>query len=202
MIGEVQRASADEDPSWSLTLGGWMHFDRFPDLAPSATRILLADPRTAIPLKRSRDFAAYAIGDARLWRSDGRTLHGFLRATLSPSDRNAIDLYADAGLALTGSIPARPNDILGLGVAVARLSPRLHALRADACVHAAKSCHTPPTEIVVEASYQLQMSGRLHVQPNVQFVLHPSSGLIAEPEMPGTSTADALVFGLRTSLRL
>ena len=45
----------------------------------------------------------------------------------SPDNRNLISFYLDAGLALQGPFDGRQDDILGLGVAYARVSPQAAA---------------------------------------------------------------------------
>src|SRR5438477_11874334 len=56
---------------------------------------------------------------------------GFARVSGSPSDRNLIDLYADAGLDFIGVFDARPNDKFGFAGAYAHVSKRAQALDAD-----------------------------------------------------------------------
>ncbi len=203
VIGEVQRSAGGDDPAWLVKLGGWAHFGRFDDQRFDGGGVSLANERTTgVPLRHPGNFGIYAIADARLWHSDKRSLHGFVRATWSPADRNAVDLYWDVGFAFTGALRSRPDDIFGLGLAVARLSAPLRALQGDACTIAVVKCHTPNVEAVIEVTYQLQISDRFHVQPNIQYVVHPAGDLIAEPGTPRDLPGNALILGLRSSFRL
>ncbi len=192
-IAEIARSwGAASDPDLALHLGGWLHFNRF-DVIPS----------DASPSGPSRgNEGVYAIADMRLLRAGDRTLHTFVRASWSPPDRNLIDLYADGGLSLQGPVAHRPNDVVGLGFAYARISPRLRTLTRTQNLTTGASAPLPSAEEVIEASYQLQLGGQFYLQPNAQFVIHPAAGA------PAVTTgnivppaANALVLGLRTSLR-
>jgi carbohydrate-selective porin OprB len=48
----------------------------------------------------------------------------------------------------------------------------------------------PGCEILLEATYQIELTTWLSVQPDVQYVIHPS----------GTDIANALVLGARTTM--
>ena len=76
------------------------------------------------PAQHAGDFSVYGIVDQMLWRSRTRELDSFLRIMGSPDNRNLISFYLDAGLALQGPFDGRKDDILGLGVAYARVSPQ------------------------------------------------------------------------------
>ena len=202
VIGEVSRSAPGNNPAWTLTLGGWVHTDSFDDLAiDDRGDSLAAATSTGVPLRHHGDMAVYAIADARLWKSGPRALHGFVRASASPADRNPIDLYLDAGLSLAAPFRGRPDDTLGIGIAVARISPRLRSLLSDRAAADGGPLDAPGFEAVAEATWQVKVSTRFYLQPNVQFVLHPAAtlldGLAAAPLPP-----NALVVGVRTSFRL
>ncbi|GAA0312754.1 carbohydrate porin [Sphingomonas oligophenolica] len=202
VIGEVSRSASGDDPAWALTLGGWMHTDSFDDLGLDDHGGSLAAPAsTGIPLEHRGDLAVYAMADARLWKSGARALHGFMRASASPADRNPIDLYLDAGLSLAAPFRTRPGDTIGVGIAVARISPRLRSLLSERSAADGGPLDAPGFEGVVEATWQLKFGAHFYLQPNVQFVLHPAAALldgIAASRPP----PNAVVLGLRTSLRL
>jgi porin len=162
------------------TLGGWLHFGRFDDLAGR-------------PGQRAGNFAVYGLADVPLWKSaslTGRGVSGFARITLSPSDRNPVDLYLDGGVSLSAPFRSRPGDMVGIALAYARLSPRL--LAGDGAADL-----LPRAEWVADASYRLALGTRLSIQPNLQYVVHPAASALTVP--PGPRTPDALVLGLRTS---
>jgi porin len=166
----------------TVKLGGWANFQRFADVRPS--------PPGQPPAEHRGDTALYAILDAPLWTASAdpqRVLHGFLRGSLSPSDRNRVDRYLDAGLSLSAPFAARPSDTAGLALAYARLQPGAATPAAPGVGH----------EIVVEASYQVQLTKVLALQPDVQLVLHPNGGVAAD----GSPLRNAVVAGVRTQLR-
>lgn len=204
IIGEMQRSFGGERPALTFRAGGWLHLNRFDDVRidESHQSLALAAPGAA-PLRHRGNFGLYGIVDAVLWRgpsNSGRSLSGFLRASFSPRDRNLIDLYADGGLALTGPVPGRPADVVGIGFAIARISPAIRALARDNRSLAGTPGPLPDFEAVAELSYRLQLGSGLQLQPNVQFVVHPGARLPRSPGI-GVATKDALILGLRTSVR-
>jgi porin len=169
----VMAEAAWQAPVVTVKLGGWVHFDRFADVRPR--------PPGAPPAEHDGNSAVYAILDAPLWTAPAephRVLHGFLRGSLSPADRNRIDRYLDAGLALSAPFASRSDDTAGLAVGYARLQPDGGA------------------ETVIEASYQAQLTKAVAVQPDLQLVLHPNGGVAAD----GTPLRDAVVLGVRAQL--
>jgi len=92
-----------------------------------------------------------------------------------------INFYIDAGLTYKGLIPTRANDVLGIAVAYGHVSdnPQDNEGRSN-----------PGYEIVLEATYQIELASWLSVQPDLQYVIHPS----------GTHIPDVLVLGAHTSL--
>jgi porin len=193
MIAEIVRTwGAASDPDLALHLGGWLHFDRFDVISSDAS-----------PPGRSRgNEGVYAMADTRVWRAGDRTLHAFARASWSPPDRNLIALYADGGLSLQGPVAHRPNDIVGLSLAYARISPRLRGLVRAQNLTTGTNMPLPSAEGVIEASYQLQLGGQFYLQPNAQYVINPAAGApaVTTGNIAPVAT-DALVLGVRTSLR-
>ena len=203
LIGEVQRSSGGVNPKVMIRAGGWFHFDRFADLRfDAAGRSLATAGVGAQALQHGGNAGVYAIVDFTLWQprpGPGPKVRGFFRASFSPPDRNTIDLYADGGVAVTGALRGRPDDMIGLGLAIARISPALRALARDDQRLAGLAGVQPDFEAVVELSYQLRLGGNMSVQPNVQYVIHPGARL-PSPGV-GVATADALLVGLRTAAR-
>jgi porin len=105
-----------------------------------------------------------------------------------------IDRYFDTGLTFKAPIESRPDDSLGLGFAFGRISPA--ALASDG--------GSPPLtsagfEAAIELTYQWQIAKNWTVQPDVQYILHPSGQLVNPP--PGGNAPpipNAAVFALRT----
>ncbi len=188
VIAEVAHDFGSGSPSLTLTAGGWIHFGHFDDSAGRG--------------HHDRDYAAYGILDARIWSKGGRSLHGFIRASASPSDRNPIDLYADAGFALSGLLRERPDDTLGLAIGIARISPPLRSSprrREDLSNDAGRP---PRSEAAVEVSYRFMVDKTAYLQPNAQWILHPAASALTREPNSSPPPDSAFVIGLRTSLTL
>ena len=198
VIGEVSRTTGGKSPALTATLGGWVHLDRFADVGnPAATPGPVAGSRG-----HGADLGGYGLVDARVWRSTAdkkRTANAFVRVSYSPSDRNVVDAYADGGLSLAAPFRGRDGDTVGIGLGVARISPRLRSA-AEALLRSGAPATVPPAfEGVAELSYQAALFGPLKLQPNVQYVVHPASSALSI-RTPNGRVPDALVLGLRTSV--
>ena len=170
----------------TFKLGGW--FDTAPD--PNANG------------SQPWNYGLYFVADQMLYRvadsdtapvTDNRNqqaaappptskgLGMFTHLGLTPQNSSFINFYVDGGLTYKGLIPTRNNDILGLAVAYGHLSH-------DALNNVGTS--NPGYEIVLETTYQIELATWLSLQPDVQYVIHPS----------GTNIANALVLGARATL--
>lgn len=105
----------------------------------------------------------------------------FTHIGFAPPDSSFINFYIDGGLNYQGLIPTRDNDVLGVAFAYGHLSPGNQG-NEDKSI--------PGYEIVVEATYQIELTPWLSVQPDLQYVIHPS----------GTDIPNALVLGARTTM--
>ncbi len=99
--------------------------------------------------------------------SSNQGLNAFARAGFTPQDRNFIGFYFDTGLAYTGLIPTRDNDIVGVALGYADLS--------DGAAQAAfdEGSREVGYEIVLEATYDIEVTPWLHVQPDAQYIIRP-----------------------------
>lgn len=151
---------------------------------------------------RGVDFGAYGLADALVWQSAAdktRAASTFARVSYSPSDRNVIDFYADAGVTLAAPFRGRDGDLVGLAVGVARISPRLRTA-ATTLLRSGASATVPPTfEGVVELSYKSALIGPLTVQPNFQYIIQSASSALSI-QTAGGKAPDALVLGIRSSI--
>jgi len=168
VIAEADRKVGD---AATIKLGGWLHFNRFD--------LLGAGSRGVAP-----NWSIYGIAD---WRVAGATdakrqLSIFVRATLSPSDRNPVPIYLDFGATLSSPFNSRPADAVGLAFANARLSPRL------------APPISPIGEKVVEFSYSAALSKGLKVQPNLQLIVDPT-----DPATFATDRRAVFAAGIRLS---
>lgn len=187
VIGEVGRSFSDDVPV-SVTLGGWVHFGRFADLAPVSNKAGINGPDA-----ERGNYAVYGLVDAQLWVTGPRSLHAFVRGSASPSDRNPMDLYLDTGLSLQAPFRARPDDTLGLAVAFGRISPRLRP-------HSTGRATAPRLESAVELTYQAKLGSSFYIQPSLQWIIHPAGELLTAVPSDAKPVRNAIVAGLRTSM--
>ena len=128
----------------------------------------------------------YFIADQQLWRRPGtgdQGLSGFVRIGGAPSDRSVVPFYADAGFNFKGLVPGREKDIAGVGVSFTRISGSLHAEEGGPL-----AAHH---ETILEATYKIQATEWLTVQPDVQYLFNPGATL---------RQTNALVAGMRFAL--
>lgn len=134
---------------------------------------------------RSRDNGGvYLRGEAPIVSGPAGTLAGFFRLGTANGELNMFDRFASAGMKLTGWLPGRDEDELGLAFATAFASRDYRLAQGGG-----------KSETAVELTYRAPIASWLSVQPNVQYVRNPS----ADPTID-----DALVLGLRfeTTFRL
>ena len=105
----------------------------------------------------------------------------FTHIGLSPQNISFINFYIDGGLTYKGLIPSRDNDVLGIAVGYGHLTddPQHNQGRSN-----------PGYEIILETTYEIELASCLSLQPDLQYVIHPS----------GTDIANALVVGARTTV--
>ncbi|MEZ4225373.1 MAG: carbohydrate porin [Polyangiaceae bacterium] len=149
-VGEIQLHSAPifAGPPGTLRLGGFRH---------------------------GASYGGYAIFDHQIWQSEP-SVGVFVQIGLAPQDQTETWLYSGTGLALTGLVPGRDEDVLSLGVARVQVSPELE----DA-------------ETVVELAYEAFVTGFVSVKPTLQYIDNPGGQ---------RQTPSALVTGLRAVITL
>jgi hypothetical protein len=67
----------------------------------------------------------------RVPHSNDRGIGKFGRLSVAPTDRNLIDLYADAGVEFIGLTEKRPDDKFGIAAGYAHISKRAQQLDSD-----------------------------------------------------------------------
>jgi porin len=140
--------------------------------------------------------AEHQSGKSALSKSDGANvppaeqkseqgLGCFGRIAFEPQDRNFIGFYFDTGLTYKGLLPTRDDDTFGVAFAYAQLTSGAE----DAAI--AEGSVGVGSEMVLETTYQTQITKWLSIQPNVQFIFNPG----------GTQDLDnAIVVGGRVSI--
>jgi porin len=170
----------------TLTAGGWFDTAPNPNLNSRqpwsygvyflADQMLyrVANPN-AFPARDSKNQQTIAVS------TTNKGLGAFTHIALSPQNSSFINFYIDGGLTYKGLIPTRDNDIVGVAVGYGHLTsdPQNNQGRSN-----------PGYEIVCETTYQIELASWLNLQPDIQYVIHPS----------GTNIENALVLGARTTL--
>ncbi|ARO57211.1 carbohydrate porin [Methylorubrum zatmanii] len=189
----------------TVTLGGWYHFGRFNSLRSDEERRSLVDPAsTGIGRFYRGNNGIYAMIDQTVYRepddpNDGASV--FVRVSSSPTDRNLLDFYFDAGIGYKGLLPGRSDDTVGVAFALSRISRSARGFDTDAIFLTSEPGPRRSSEAVLEATYQAVLAPGVTLQPDFQYVFRPSGG-IANPRDPnGERIRNAAVFGLRATIR-
>lgn len=182
----------------TFKLGGWYATKTYPDI------------RTGNPSPNAGDWGVYFVADQMVWRKptlaheakdmksvassnapNDEGLGLFWRIGGSPADRNAIQFYTDGGLNFKGLFPGRDEDVLGLGVAYAKISDNLRDL------DLAPNDSDRDYEIALEATYQAKITPWWTLQPDVQYIINPGGNT-----NPGDTRAipNAVVIGMRSTI--
>jgi porin len=146
-----------------IAVGAWYYTARFDDLAPIAS--------VGRPL-RSGEEGGYLLMDRLLFQpgdDPARRLSGFVQIGVANGAADRFGTYIGVGLALSGAFSNRPDDEMGLAMAMARNgSSYLDAQRrAGSGVDAA--------ETAVELTYLAPVASWFAIQPDVQYVIHPDT---------------------------
>jgi porin len=202
MIGELQfrrnRSPSDTGLATTLKIGGWSHLGRFADNRLDNNGMLLASPASnGVPLWHRGDYGVYGVIDQQLYRprgGDGDSgISIFSRGSVSPSDRNLVNLYIDGGIVFAGMVPNRPDDRFGASVIYARFSDSVRSFDQDQINFG--SLVSPPRdyETNLELTYVAQIIKGWTVQPVYTFIWHPSGTSIRYP--------DAQIAGIRSIVK-
>ena len=210
VLGQIQYSwnnkKGDPNLAGSFKLGGWRNFVTVSDLRFAPNGVSLASPESGgMPAMLSGDFGLWAVFEQKLYRvrkSDDRGIGVFGRVSSSPTDSSLIDLYADAGIEFIGLSEARPKDKFGIAAGYAHVSRRAQALDADFRAVMGPFWPQRTFEGLFTAVYQYEIRDGWTLQPNLQYILHPGGGA-TDPlgSNPGRLLRDALVLGLRTTLK-
>ena len=103
----------------------------------------------------------------------------------TPADRNFVNFYFDTGLSYKGLIPTRDNDTVGIGFGYAQLSNGARSSLRD------EGANPIGAEMVIELTYQAEITPWLIVQPDLQYIINPGGA---------TDVNNALVIGGRAAI--
>src|SRR3954469_23520314 len=132
VIGEIQfgwkNLSGEDGRAGALKIGGWHHFGFFSDQRFTIDGRSIADPGGAGAGRMLRaDDGIYSVIEQKIFavpNSKDRGVGVFMRTSASPSDRNLIDFYTDAGIDFIGLSDRRQNDKFGIAFGYAHVSKR------------------------------------------------------------------------------
>jgi porin len=182
-------------------LGAWYHTSsRFGDQRFDNTGLSLADPMsTGIPLDHTGNWGIYAVADQMFFRVPGtedQGLSAFVRiGAATPNDRNLVSFYIDGGLVYKGLIPGRPDDKVGIAAAHARIGRNARNLDRDTAFFSGEFYPVRSNETVVELTYQAKLAPWWTLQPDLQYVIRPSGGVLNDD---GSLRRNAWVASLRS----
>ncbi|MDB5596195.1 MAG: Carbohydrate-selective porin OprB [Hyphomicrobiales bacterium] len=208
MIGEAQYKYGDpKDPaglSGVVKVGAWGHLGRFGDGRVGTDGLSLANQLSnGVAVSHRGNQGIYGVVDQQIYRLADDPTKGigvFARVSGAPGDRNLVDFYADAGINFTGLVPGRPDDAFGAAVAYTRIGRSFVGYDRD--LAALSGAPSRSSEAMLEVTYSAQIVPGWTVQPNFQYIVRPSGGVVDPQDPFGTRVLkNAAVLGLRTTLK-
>ena len=207
VIGEVQYAINGGENATGLPgiykVGGWYNSNTFADQRFGYDGVSLADPSSVgEPRLRRNNWSVYAVADQLVYRVPGTKDQGigvFARAMGAPGDRNAVNVFLNAGATYKGVIPGRSDDTVGVGVGYARISDTASKFDSDTRFYSGGVFPIRRSETVLELTYQAVLAPWLTIQPDFQYVFSPG-GSVPSPTNASLPVGDAAIFGLRTTI--
>lgn len=187
-------------------IGGWYATKSFPDeqfgLTASGAPVSLVSPLSVSPLLHHGNGGVYGVADGMVWRADKgpQSLNVFLRAGGSPSDRNLLESYVDAGFGLKAPLPGRDDDVLTFGVAVSKISSDAAALDQNTPSFTGTVIPVRDQEILFEFDYSLQLAPWWTLQADAQEILHPG-GNVQNPLNPPQAIPNAFLLAARSTIK-
>src|SRR5882757_52308 len=211
VLGEMQfgwkSIAPNADPAGALKIGGWHHFGTFSDQRFTPDGRSIADPAgSGLGRMLHADDGIYSVVEQRIYavpKSKDRGVGVFMRTSASPSDRNLIDFYTDAGIDFIGLSDQRQNDKFGVAVGYAHVSRRAQALDRDYAFFMGQSdWPIRSSEALFTASYLYEVKAGWNLLPNYQHIFRPGGGA-TDPTgpNPGIRLKDASVFGVRSVMK-
>jgi porin len=189
----------------TITGGAWYHMMSFADQRFGSDGLSLADPNSSGDTRWLRQnngvFMVYEQLLARSPVDKDKGVAFFMRASVSPSDRNLINAYVDGGFLFTGFSEARPNDRFGVAATFARISDRVRQFDQDVQLFTGVPTPIRDFEAILEITYGAQITPNFLFQPVFEYIAHPAGGAI-DPNDPTQTRRikDAVMLGVRTTI--
>ena len=198
-------ASTDGLPG-TYRIGAWYDSAAFPDQRYSTDDLSLASFASNGETRLLRhDFAVYTSDDQQIWHDAAgvRSLGVFARLMGAPGDRNFISFSTNLGISLKAPFISRPNDTLGLGYGLAKVSSSDSGLDQDTRTYSGNPGYpVRSSESFIELTYQAQVAPWWTVQPDFQYIFTPGGG-VQNPDAPTDVNArihNEAVLGVRTGI--
>ena len=204
-LGGMVSPDAKQPLARTYRLGVWYDSEQFADVRYGTDGLSLADPASnGEPRLHRGNLGIYGVADQMIWRSSrdpNRTLSAFARVMGTPfADRNLISFSANLGLTLKDPFPYRTDDTIGIGMGFARVSPHQSAADGDIATYSATYNPRRTSETFVELTYQRQVTPWLQIQPDIQYVFNPGSGIADPNASSNVRVSNELVLGVRTNI--
>ena len=134
------------------------------------------------PVRRGGNNGLYGFAEGNVYADDvkQRSASAFVRLGTANGALNPFDSYLGAGAVLAGFVPRRPEDQIGVSLAIARCGADYRTAN-DALSH----------ETAIELTYRAHINNRLQIQQDIQYVINPGADRTIE---------NALVLGIRLEL--
>ena len=134
------------------------------------------------PVRRGGNNGMYGFAEGNVYADDvkQRSASAFVRLGTANGALNPFDSYLGAGAVLAGFVPRRPEDQIGVSLAIARCGADYRTAN-DALSH----------ETAIELTYRAHINNRLQIQQDIQYVINPGADRTIE---------NALVIGIRLAL--
>jgi porin len=178
----------------TVKVGGWNQFGTIHQQPLGSGAPTVAMTFNSVPIES--DWAIYGIVDQLVWRvpgsKDPKGIGVFGRVIGAPSEPALVDFYADGGITLSGMIPHRADDKLGIGIAYTRISNDLHGFDVGSSLPSTRTF-----EALLEICYTAKLKSGWTLQPDFQYIWQPNGA--SEPSGKGT-IPNAAVWGIRTTV--
>ena len=125
----------------------------------------------------------YLMGDRVVWRpnrASNENLNLFFGSIVPLEDEETLRQQEFAGAVLTGAIPGRPYDTIGVMGSYMQISPRELEFLDESRVKAGGNGRNSPDEGVFEVNYGIQVMPYMVLTPNFQYIANPDNSGFAK----------------------
>ena len=144
------------------SLGTWYYTGQFEDIS--------AVDENGNPIMRNDNWGIYISAEKFLISEKDDPTQGiaaFLRFGIANGNINAIDYYWGCGITVTGLIPTRDADVLGVAIGNAHAGNKFISANGTLGIQMNKN------ETIVEITYSYKLNNWLSFQPDYQYVINP-----------------------------